>query len=76
MKNIQLGMLVAVCLLFSSTSMAESYEEKVQASLKAIGQTIEPINLISLDGQHHTFNELRGSSSIIYFFAYLVCSLL
>ncbi|REL31716.1 TlpA family protein disulfide reductase [Thalassotalea euphylliae] len=72
--NIQIkGLLIlslsAACVVFSNASVANSYEEKVQKSLAAIGQPIEAIDLASLDGQSRSFSELQGRASVIYFFA-------
>ncbi|REL28315.1 TlpA family protein disulfide reductase [Thalassotalea euphylliae] len=61
--------LAAACLVLCNTSIAESYEEKVQASLSAIGQPIAAIDFISLDGQPRAFNALVGKPSVVYFFA-------
>lgn len=70
-KRLLMLSLPTVFLVFSSTSIAiaESYEEKIQKSLAAIGQPIAAINLTSLDGKSHSFSELQGTASVVYFFA-------
>ncbi|QYK12315.1 TlpA family protein disulfide reductase [Shewanella rhizosphaerae] len=58
-----------LCLTFAINVHADSYDQKVNASLKDIGKQITNIELINTEGQPKTFMDLKGTTYIVYFFA-------
>lgn len=56
-------------ILFTATSHADDYDQAAAQSLQALGQPVEQIGLIDLEGNKVRFDSLREQPSVIYFFA-------
>lgn len=58
-----------MCLAFVSAAHADSYDQKVNESLRGLGKQITDIALVNTEGQHKVFSDLKGATHVIYFFA-------
>ncbi|MBW8190210.1 TlpA family protein disulfide reductase [Neiella marina] len=56
-------------LLLAASSHADDYHQVAAQSLRALGQPVEHISLIDLQGSTIGFEDLRGEPAVIYFFA-------
>ncbi|WP_076416063.1 thioredoxin-like domain-containing protein [Shewanella sp. UCD-KL12] len=65
--------LLVSALLFSATLNADDeldpYELKILQAQQALGEPIERVVVINLDGGHQSFDELDSEEVVIYFFA-------